>query len=297
MHSILSKTTTCPQTGDDGTRETGCYNSALPTLLIPLPVDAKPRRGIQSIEIGSTLLVALANHLKPMPLRDLAREAGISVGKAHPYLVSFVKVGFVTQEPATGLYALGPLALQIGLAKLYQLDPVREAAPVISALAASTEQSVAVAVWGNLGPTIVQMVEPVPMHVNLRVGAVMSVRNTATGRLFASYLPPKMVENFLASDAARLALHEDKKRSKSDFDAELIENRRRGIARTIGDPIPGINAFSAPVFDATGNIVLAITVMGPAASFDSKWDGSVATALRKSCEGISRHLGFVANQG
>jgi DNA-binding IclR family transcriptional regulator len=106
-----------------------------------------------------------------------------------------------------------------------------------------------------------------------------------------------MVENFLASDAARLALHEDKKRSKSDFDAELIENRRRGIARTIGDPIPGINAFSAPVFDATGNIVLAITVMGPAASFDSKWDGSVATALRKSCEGISRHLGFVANQG
>jgi hypothetical protein len=169
----------------------------------PLPVDAKPRRGIQSIEIGSKLLIALAAHLKPLPLRDLAREAGMSVGKAHPYLVSFVKVGFVTQEPATGLYALGPLALQIGLAKLYQLDPVREAAPVIAALAASTEQSVAVAVWGNLGPTIVQLVEPVPMHVNLRVGAVMSVRNTATGRLFASYLPPKVVENFLAKNARR----------------------------------------------------------------------------------------------
>lgn len=258
-------------------------------------MDTKPRRGIQSIEIGSTLLVALATHLKPMPLRELAREAGISVGKAHPYLVSFVKVGFVIQEPATGLYALGPLALQIGLAKLYQLDPVREATPVITGLADATEQSVAVAVWGNLGPTIVQLVEPVPMHVNLRVGAVMSVRNTATGRLFATYLPRRMLDHFLAGDAARLALHEDKKqRSKSEFETELAENRRRGMARTIGDPIPGINAFSAPVFDATGNIVLAITVMGPATSFDSKWDGSIAASLREACGQISRQMGFIA---
>lgn len=257
-------------------------------------LEDKPRRGIQSVEIGSTLLVALASQLKPLPLRELAREAGMTVGKAHPYLVSFMKVGFVTQDPATGLYALGPLALQVGLAKLYQLDPVREAAPRIAQLAASTEQSVAGAVWGNLGPTIVQLVEPQPMHVNLRVGAVMSVRNTATGRLFASYLPSKVVEQFLASDAARLALHEDKKRSKSSFEADLVENRKHGMARTIGDPIPGINAFSAPVFDALGNIVLAITVMGPADGFDSRWDGAVAKALRECCTEISRQLGHTA---
>jgi DNA-binding IclR family transcriptional regulator len=255
-------------------------------------VEEKARRGIQSIEIGSQLLIALATHLKPMPLRELARAAGISVGKAHPYLVSFVKVGFVSQEPGSGLYSLGPLALQIGLAKLYQLDPVREAAPLVAQLATSVEQSVAVAVWGNLGPTIVQLVEPVPMHVNLRVGAVMSVRNTATGRLFASYLPHKVIETFLASDAARLALHEDKSHSKADFEANLEENRRHEMARTIGHPIPGINAFSAPVFDALGHIVLAVTVMGPASAFDSRWDGTVAKALRSCCEEISRHLGF-----
>jgi DNA-binding IclR family transcriptional regulator len=257
-------------------------------------VEDKPRRGIQSVEIGSKLLVALARQLKPLPLRDLAREAGMTVGKAHPYLVSFMKVGFVTQDTATGLYALGPLALQVGLAKLYQLDPVREAAPRIAQLAVATEQSVAGAVWGNLGPTIVQLVEPQPMHVNLRVGAVMSVRNTATGRLFASYLPPRVVEQFLASDAARLALHEDKRRTKSSFEADVVENRKRGMARTIGDPIPGINAFSAPVFDALGNIVLAITVMGPADAFDTRWEGNIAKALRECCAEISRQLGYAA---
>jgi hypothetical protein len=52
----------------------------------------KPRRGIQSVEIGSQLLTALARHVAPMPLRDLAKAAGMSTGKAHPYLVTFLSV-------------------------------------------------------------------------------------------------------------------------------------------------------------------------------------------------------------
>src|SRR5437762_330692 len=85
----------------------------------PRPME-KPRRGIQSIEIGSQLLVALARHVSPMALRDVAKQAGMSAGKAHPYLVSFAKVGFVVQD-AAGRYELGPLALQLGLAKLQRL--------------------------------------------------------------------------------------------------------------------------------------------------------------------------------
>jgi hypothetical protein len=154
----------------------------------------KPRRGIQSIEIGTQLLVALGRHVAPMALRDLGKSAGIPVGKAHPYLVSFLKVGFVVQDSA-GRYELGPLALQLGLAKLQRLDPIKEASPLIEALASETEQSIAVAVWGNFGPTVVRLEEPIhPLHVNLRTGTVMSLAYTATGRLFAAYLPPKVVE-------------------------------------------------------------------------------------------------------
>ena len=87
----------------------------------------KPRRAIQFIEIGSQLLICLAQHAAPMALCDLAKAAEMSAGKAHPYLVSFLKMGFVVQDSA-GRYELGPLALQIGLAKLQRLDPIKEAA-------------------------------------------------------------------------------------------------------------------------------------------------------------------------
>ena len=65
-------------------------------------MDAPRSRGIQSVEVGGHLLLALAHHGRPMPLKDLAREAGMPAAKAHPYLVSFGKLGLIEQEPASG---------------------------------------------------------------------------------------------------------------------------------------------------------------------------------------------------
>ena len=253
----------------------------------------KPRRGIQSIEIGAQLLAALGRHVAPMALRDLAKASGVSVGKAHPYLVSFLKVGFVVQD-AAGRYELGPLALQLGMAKLQRLQPVREASPLIEALAAETEQSIAVAVWGNFGPTVVRLEEPIqPLHVNLRVGTVMSLAYTATGRLFAAYMPPKVVEKMMLEDIARMGGRGQPAMTPAQIESLLSETRVHGVSRTIGQPIPGIDAFSAPVFDSTNNLVLAITAMGPEATFDRAWDGRVAVPLKACALEISYRLGFV----
>jgi DNA-binding IclR family transcriptional regulator len=258
-------------------------------------MEEKARRGIQSVEIGSELLVALARHVKPMALKDLAKSAHMSTGKAHPYMVSFLKVGFVTQD-ATGSYELGPLALQLGLTRLQRLDPVKVASPLIERLATESEHSVALAVWGNLGPTIVRLEEPIhPLHVNLRIGTVMSVAHTATGRLFAAFMPAKVVEKLVVEDLNRQGGRADGplQLTRSQVEEALIETRRQGLSRTLGQPTPGINAFSAPVFDSGGHIVLGITLMGPAATFDKEWNGQLATPLRACAKEASRLLGFV----
>lgn len=252
----------------------------------------KNRRGIQSIEIGSELLLQLALHVKPVPLKDLAKAAGMTAGKAHPYMVSFMKVGFVAQTVA-GHYELGPLALQLGLTKLQRMDPVKEASKMIEELAQETGQSVAVAVWGNLGPTIVRLEEPVqPLHVNLRTGTVMSLANTATGRLFAAYMPPKVIENLIGNERTQQGYGTVEGGFTPEmFDASLLEIRRHGLSRTNGHPIPGIDAMCGPVFDSSGHIVLGILVMGPSATFDSAWDGAVAQPLQRCVTEISRRIG------
>jgi DNA-binding IclR family transcriptional regulator len=46
------------------------------------------------------------------------------------------------------------------------------------------------------------------------------------------------------------------------------------------------------VFDSAGNIVLGLLAMGPSVTFDSAWDGKVASALRRCADDVSRKLGY-----
>lgn len=253
------------------------------------------RRGIQSIEVGGALLQALVRHGAPMMLKDLAREAGMPPAKAHPYLVSFGKLGLIEQDALTGRYGLGPFSLQMGLTALHGLDPLREATIEAARLADEIELNVAIAVWGNHGPTIVRIEESSKqIHVNMRPGTVMTpLLQSATGCVFAALLPARITRPILDKELAPLAAAPQSapRLSRRHVDEIVAEVRAHGMARALGNPIPGINAFSAPVFDGSGNLALAITAMGPADAFDPDWAGPTAQKVRACAEAISQRLG------
>lgn len=238
--------------------------------------DDKAPRGIQSIEVGGQLLLALAHQGRPMALKDLAREAGMTPAKAHPYLVSFIKLGLVAQDGGSGPYGLGPLAMQLGLISLQQYDPVRLATPVIEDLALQLGHTVAIAVWGTHGPTIVRVAEgPTPVHVSMRHGTVMSLAGTASGRLFAAWRPEdaRSLGEPLPDEAACRAV------------------RQGGLATSRDSVVAGVSAAAAPVFEASGRLVLALTAIGPSASFDTATDGPVVATLREAAAQLSSRLG------
>ncbi len=255
--------------------------------------DEKERRGIQSIEVGGQILIALADHAAPMSLKQLAEAAQMSPAKAHPYLVSFSKLGLVHQDPVSGRYGLGPLALRMGLSSLRQLNPVRLGMAAAIELEQRVGHTVALSVWGNAGPTVIHLEESShPIHMNLRAGTVMSLM-TATGMVFAAYMPAKTVERFVEESMHPNAFPHiigDRSDWKS-LQPALNEVREHGLARAIGQPIPGVSAFAAPVFDHNGHIALVVTLVGPTGGFDPDWSSENARALRACAQSISHQLG------
>lgn len=257
----------------------------------------RQQRGIQSIDVGMRVLQALVREWRPMSLTHLAERAQMPPSKAHPYLVSFIAAGMVKQNPQTGHYELGPMALQMGLAALQQLDPLAEAVQEGRALAQATDLSVALVIWGQLGPTVVRIFEPrYPMHFNLRVGTVMALLNTVTGRAFAAFMPEKLVRSVLADEHARVTGGSSAGLDLPEMQQQLQTVRRDGMARGVSLPLPGVNSLSAPVFDADGRMALAITLIGPSAVFDSEIDGPAGQALRASADRVSNRLGYVGAQ-
>jgi DNA-binding IclR family transcriptional regulator len=260
------------------------------------------QRGIQSVEVGGRLLVALAHAGRPMALKDLAREAAMAPAKAHPYLVSFGKLGLIVRDEASGRYGLGPLARQLGLISMQQFEPVRLATPLLRELAQQLGHTVAIATWGNRGATIVRIEEaPTAVHVNMRHGTVMSLRGTASGMLFAAHLDRQRVQAALVDEHVA-ALREQglpipaqvRMPIEPALEAKWAEIRRHGVSRVAGGAVAGVSAMAAPVFDEAGQIVLSLTAIGPTAVFDSRLEGAVAFALRRSADELSRQLGAPA---
>ncbi|MBL8340860.1 MAG: IclR family transcriptional regulator [Rubrivivax sp.] len=250
----------------------------------PREAPAAAQRGIQSIEVGGALLKALAHHGRPLPLKDLAARAGMAPAKAHPYLVSFGKIGLVERD-ATGRYGLGPLAMQLGLISLQALDPVALGSPLVEQLATELGHTTALAVWGNHGATIVRVAEAnAPVHVSMRHGTVMSLRATASGRLFAAHLPRAQV-------AAALRAEGEPTRIEPELATELERIRSAGFARVQGLALPGVSAMAAPVFDSSGSMVLALTVIGPSAQLEGNTGRHAAQLLADAARRLSAQLG------
>ncbi len=238
------------------------------------------------------VLQVLTEQRRALPLKDIGRLADMPPAKAHPYLVSFMATGLVKQNALTGHYELGPAALQMGLAALQQLDPLTEANQEAARLAAASDLSIALAVWGQLGPTVVRLDEPrYPLHVNLRVGTVMSLFNTVTGRVFAAHLPEKMVRSMLEDEHRRVVGGASADFDAPEIQAVLQEIRATGMGRGLSMPQPGVNTLCAPIFDAAGQIALVMTMIGPQGVFDAALDGPAAGLLREHAGNVSRRLG------
>ena len=257
----------------------------------------KQKQGIQSIEVGARLLRALAAHGRAMMLRDLARNAGMPAAKAHRYLVSYMRMGLVEQDATTGRYDLGGFSLELGLASLARLDPVRLAAPVLDELCERIGETVALAMWGNHGATCVRWVEAGgPITVTLRTGVVLPLTASATGLAFAAFYRSAYLKKQLDAElhATADATATPIESVINELEARLDEIRQRGLSRSSGSLIPGINGFSAPVFDHSGHMVAAITSLGTIGHFGMDWESPLANSIKEAARVLSARLGYRA---
>jgi len=248
----------------------------------------KSQFGVQSVEIGVRVLAVIAQAYQPLMLRDIAKAMGMPPAKVHRYLVSLAREGMVEQDGAGARYGLGPLALTVGLAALHQLDVVQYGASVVADLRDRTNQTAMLAIWGSAGPTIVRWEEcRQPVAINVRVGSALSLLDSATGLVFAAFLPRRLTEEKLGREL--------REHDRDDVDKVLAQVREYGVSIVRGNQLASINAVSAPVFDHTTNIVAALTILGPERRFDVNRDSVEVEVLRSAARQVSERLGYPRN--
>jgi DNA-binding IclR family transcriptional regulator len=243
--------------------------------------------GIQSIEVGLKLLRPMIDAGGPMTLKALSEAAGYAPPKAHRYLVSLIRMKLAYQDPMTGLYGLGELAFELGLAAIGLLDRDALGRRAVCELCEETRHTACLVVWANGGATVAAFDPGIgSIFLGIRVGSILSLLRSASGRVFLSYMPRESVADVLKRELAEMRL-------QSAAADEIVEKvRREGVSRVRDTMMVGLSAVAAPVFDHDGRLLYVLTALGQTESFDTSLKGATAGIVRNKAMELSTRLGF-----
>lgn len=258
-----------------------------------LDTEAGPKpRGIQSVVIGFRILDCLAQAETPLGLKDLGQAVGMPSSKLRFYLVSFLELGLVMQLGANGRYGLGPAALKLGLAALEKVDVVRLAGREIAVLAELLGYTVTLSVWGSHGPTIIDRIDGRNRTVlELRVGSVLPLVASATGRVFAAFMPRAVTAPLLRKEK-RQGGREVSGELENDPYLSMQAIRAARFAWARGTLLAGFTAIASPVLDRTGMPVAVLSVVGAVGKMSDDPAGPQGRALLELTTRLSQQLGW-----
>lgn len=240
-------------------------------------------RGIQSVELAAEILNLVVSQARALTLTEIAELIDTSPSRAYTYLVSLTRTGLLVRDSLTMEFSPGPLSLRLGADALLNFPKVRALIPLADDFGKEHGVNLFLAVWTPYGPIAVRSIEwGDVLNIGFRQGALLSLSRTATGKLFAAYRDAQEVEQVIISQ--RLARERIDEFQSADFQSELGKIKTCRVSVSRGVPTPSVSAISVPVFDNSGQIVLAITAFGASRSFDEQYVKSLSAKLSDLAE-------------
>ncbi len=226
---------------------------------------------------------------------ELGRRLGVHKATASRLAATLAERGLLERDPSTERYRLGFGLIRLAGAAISGLDLIRTARPVMEDLADRTRETVNLGVLSGDEVVYVDQVTGARSIVSVNwVGRRTPLHCTASGKVLMAFAPDGERDRLLA--LPREATTHRTIVDRASLRAQLEETRARGFATTVEELEQGLNAAAAPVRQADGRVVAALSVSGPAFRVRAADLPRLGRLAVDAATAISRRLGHAARR-
>jgi DNA-binding IclR family transcriptional regulator len=247
--------------------------------------------GVQSVDRALAVLEILARD-GHAGVSDIAEEMGVHKSTVSRLMGSLVGREFVYQNSDRGKYQLGFGILRLASSIPGRLSLVREARPILEALADEYKETVNLAVLrSNFAVNLDQAMGPSSLATYDWVGSLTPLHATSSGKVLLAALSADERERVVKETGLR-ARTPRTITSRDKLEKQLLDVARNGYAVTMEEFELGLNSMAVPVHNHMGAVMGAVSISGPAFRFDPANVPGLIEALTQAGLTISARMGF-----
>ncbi|MEK6571744.1 MAG: IclR family transcriptional regulator [Bacteroidota bacterium] len=252
------------------------------------------RYAVPAIQRAVQVLEVLATSQKDATLSELCKITKVPKSSLFRILITLEAEKMVHQDHERKKFSLGTKLLELGSAKLGQIDLSTTARPFLERLARETQECVYLGVLDHGQVILLQHIDNRDMwKIVTRLGDTSPAHCTAIGQVLLAGLPEDEVSR-IASEKGLKRYTKKTITSEARLQKRLEEVRSNGYAIVDGEYKSDLCAVAAPIRDHTRNVAAAVMFALPSSRADKKTVvPKLARALERVGVEISRHLGYI----
>ncbi len=248
---------------------------------------------VQSVERALTILEIIARSGEA-GVTAIANEIGVHKSTAFRLVATLEQGGLVEQAEDRGKYRLGMGILRLAGATTARLDVVQEARPICRRLAAATGETVNIAVLADGAALYLdQVAGSSSLQAHNWVGQHIPLHATSNGKVLLSGLADDEFARTVGQDDRRSPTRRSP--ASSELRRQVDEVRTAGYAQAVDELEIGLTAVAAPIRNAHGDVIAALSVSGPTFRFDAERVEAALPLLRDAADEVSHRLGWSAS--
>jgi IclR family transcriptional regulator, KDG regulon repressor len=258
---------------------------------VPRQRDPGKTQVLASVTNAARLLKEFGKGEREIGVSELARRIGVGKSTAHRLVQTLVAERLLEQDPETATYRLGLAMQELGACVRTGMDIHLAATSILEKLRNATQETVQVAVLDGREVVYVERHES-PQTIRLfgRVGHRNLAHCTSTGKVLLAYLSEAELDAVLKDWRLRRRTAYTVT-DKQILRAQLLKIRMQGYAENVNESAIGIASIAAPIRNAFGDVIAAVSVAGPVQPGGSGLTRFVP-AVVEAAAAISRKLGW-----